>query len=110
MMIGILFAQGRRVVAAWIRTAGESDDYQDHYDSLQTVGRSWKRVGMRLLAVVLKVALSELHRVLLVIDDSPTKRYGPKVQGAGIGLPILREVKPPTGEPDAGNPPVRFGG
>ena len=27
-----------------------------------------------------------------------------------LGLPILDEVKPPTGEPDAGNSHVRFGG
>ena len=27
-----------------------------------------------------------------------------------LGLPILDEVKPPTGEPDAGDPHVRFGG
>src|SRR5215472_4361231 len=26
------------------------------------------------------------------------------------GLSILSEVTPPTGEPDAGDPPVRFGG
>jgi len=28
--------------------------------------------------------LVEGQRVLLAVDDSPTKRYGPKVQGAGI--------------------------
>src|SRR2546428_7779869 len=27
-----------------------------------------------------------------------------------ISVSILSEVKPPTGEPDAGKPPVRFGG
>ena len=27
-----------------------------------------------------------------------------------VGLAVLFEVRPPTGEPDAGNPPVRFGG
>jgi hypothetical protein len=27
-----------------------------------------------------------------------------------IGQSILFEVTPPTGKPDAGNPPVRFGG
>ena len=31
-------------------------------------------------------------------------------RGPRFGLSILSEVKPPTGEPDAGNPPVRFGG
>ena len=28
----------------------------------------------------------------------------------GLGRSILSEVTPSTGEPDAGNPPVRFGG
>jgi hypothetical protein len=27
-----------------------------------------------------------------------------------LGTSILSEVRPPTGEPDAGEPPVRFGG
>jgi len=27
-----------------------------------------------------------------------------------LGLPVPLRVKPPTGEPDAGDPPVRFGG
>ncbi|WP_417377937.1 transposase [Gimesia sp.] len=84
LMLGVLFAQGRRVVTYWIQTAGAGDDYQDHYYFLQSVGRRWKAIGMQLLAIALKVALRDQQRVLLVIDDSPTKRYGPQVQGAGI--------------------------
>jgi hypothetical protein len=30
--------------------------------------------------------------------------------GPSGNTPVLIEVKPPTGDPDAGNPPVRFGG
>src|SRR5688572_30527567 len=30
--------------------------------------------------------------------------------GSSLGLSILAKVKPPTGEPYAGDPPVRFGG
>jgi len=34
--------------------------------------------------LVLKQAIGQEKRVLVAIDDSPTKRYGPQVQGAGI--------------------------
>ncbi len=84
LLFGALFASGRRVVASWIRAAGVSDDYQDYYAFLQSVGRQWSRLGGRLLVLVLLRVLKDQQRVLLAIDDSPTKRYGPQVQGAGI--------------------------
>ena len=84
LMLGLLFGQGRRVVAAWIRAAGLSDDYQDYYYFLQSVGLDWHELGRRVLVLVLDHILADTLRVLLAIDDSPTKRYGPKVQGAGI--------------------------
>lgn len=83
VLLGALFASGRRVVASWIRAAGVSDDFRDFYFFLQSVGRRWQDVGVRLLLLVLPL-LKDQPRVLLAIDDSPTKRYGPKVQGAGI--------------------------
>jgi hypothetical protein len=84
LLLGALFASGRRVVASWIRTAGVSDDYQDYYFFLQSVGRRWRDLGTRLLVLIMQQVLHDQQRVLLAIDDSPTKRYGPKVQGAGI--------------------------
>jgi DDE superfamily endonuclease len=97
---GVLFASGRRVVASWIQTAGVSDDFRDFYFFLQSVGRRWQDVGNRLLLLVLPL-LKDQQRVLLAIDDSPTKRYGPHVQGAGIhhdpspeSLGILDSVLP----------------
>jgi hypothetical protein len=84
LMMGLLFGSGRRVVASWIRAAGLSDDYQDYYYFLQSVGRCWEEVGRRVLILVLKEVLKDQSRVVVAIDDSPTKRYGPKVQGAGI--------------------------
>lgn len=83
VLLGALFAGGRRVVASWIRAAGVSDDFRDFYFFLQSVGQRWQDVGTRLLLLVLPL-LKDQPRVLLAIDDSPTKRYGPKVQGAGI--------------------------
>lgn len=84
LMMGLVFGSGRRVVAAWLRAAGLSDDYRDYYYFLQSIGRSWPELGRRVLVLVLHQVLENLPRVLLAIDDSPTKRYGPKVQGAGL--------------------------
>ena len=33
LLVGILFAQGRRTVTSWLRAAGVSDDFQDYYTS-----------------------------------------------------------------------------
>ena len=83
LMWGMLFASGRRTVTTWLRAAMLQHDYRDFYHFLQTVGRGWLAVGDRVLACVVQRVVTS-SRVLLVIDDSPTKRYGPKVEGAGI--------------------------
>jgi hypothetical protein len=84
LMMGILYAGGRRVVASWIRTAGVSDDYQDYYFFLQSVGKRWRELGRRVLVLVLDQVLRDQPRIVLAVDDSPTKRYGLHVEGAGI--------------------------
>ncbi len=83
LLLGILFAQGRRTVTTWLRAAGVSDDFQDYYYFLAAVGRKTNSVASQLLALVLRI-LPLPDRLLAVIDDSPTKRYGPKVEGADI--------------------------
>ncbi len=83
LLTGILFAGGRRTVTTWLRAAGVSDDYQDYYYFLECVGRNSKSIASQLAALVLRT-LPLPERVLLVIDDSPTKRYGPKVEGADV--------------------------
>jgi hypothetical protein len=81
--MGILFARGRRTVTTWLRAAGVSDDYQDYYYFLAALGRKTRSVGTQLLLLLLRV-LPLPDRLLAVIDDTPTKRYGPKVEGADI--------------------------
>src|SRR5690606_34222304 len=49
-----------------------------------SAGQRWQRLGERLLVLVVRHVLADQQRVLLAIDDTPTKRYGPQVQGAGI--------------------------
>jgi hypothetical protein len=83
LLVGILFAHGRRTVTTWLRAAGVSDDYQDYYYFLAALGRKTKSVATQLLFLVLRT-LPLPDRLLAVIDDTPTKRYGPKVEGADI--------------------------
>jgi len=80
---GMLFAGGRRTVTTWLRAAGVSDDYQDYYYFLAAIGRKTELIAGRLTALLL-VVLPLRERLLLVIDDSPTKRFGPKVEGADL--------------------------
>jgi hypothetical protein len=83
LLAGILFAQGRRTVTTWLRAAGVSPDFQDYYYFLAALGRKTKSVAQRLLILLLRT-LPLPDRILAVIDDTPTKRYGPKVEGADI--------------------------
>jgi hypothetical protein len=83
LLVGMLFATGRRTVTTWLRAAGISDDYADYYYFLASLGRKAEKVATQWLVLILRT-LPLPERLLAVIDDSPTKRYGPKVEGADI--------------------------
>ena len=83
LLMGILFAHGRRTVTSWLRAAGIGDEFTDYFYFLASLGRKTESVGSRLFPLLLR-SLPLPERLLAVIDDSPTKRYGPKVEGAGI--------------------------
>jgi hypothetical protein len=83
VIMGIIFARGRRTVTTWLRAVGIRDNYANYYYFLRPVGRKTKLLAERLLALLV-LQLVEDQRVLLAVDDSPTRRYGPHVQGAGI--------------------------
>ena len=83
LLVGILFARGRRTVTTGLRAAGVSADFQDYFYFLAALGRKTESVASQLLALVLRT-LPLPDRLLVVVDDTPTKRYGPKVEGADI--------------------------
>lgn len=83
ILLGMVFARGRRTVTSWLRAVGIQDDFSDYYYFLQPLGRKSKELAERLFTLLL-VRLANEVRVLLAVDDSPTERYGPQVQGAGI--------------------------
>jgi hypothetical protein len=83
LLTGMLFAQGRRTVACWLRAGGLGHDYKRFYCFLGSVGRTVEWVALRLL----HLAASQLpldDTLLFALDDAPTKRAGPMVEGAGI--------------------------
>jgi hypothetical protein len=83
LLVGILFARGRRTVTTWLRAVGIRHDFADYYYFLAALGRKTESVSTQLFLLLLRT-LPLPQRLLAVIDDSPTKRYGPKVEGADI--------------------------
>ena len=83
LLTGALFAQGRKTVASWLRGGQLGKDYKAYYYFLGSLGRKVKSVAAVLLRIAVRV-IEPGERLLLALDDTPTKRYGPHVEGAGI--------------------------
>src|SRR3954470_4368699 len=85
LLCGALFARGRRTVTSWFRACGITDEFRTAYHALWTAGRRAEWLADRLLAEVLRLLLARLpgDRLLFGLDDTPTARYGPCVEGAG---------------------------
>src|SRR5215207_3600405 len=82
LLYGALFGRGRRTVTSWFRAAGITDDFRQVYVTACAAGR---RVDHLALSAVGAVApLLDRGRLLLAIDDTPTPRWGPDVEGAGV--------------------------
>jgi hypothetical protein len=86
LFCGALFARGRRTVTSWFRAAGISTDFRPAYSALWAAGRRARDLAERLLSGVLRPLLRQApgNRLLFAIDDTPTARYGPCIEGAGI--------------------------
>jgi hypothetical protein len=84
LFIGAVLARGRRTVTTWIRAAKLSDRYQSCYLAVAAAGKRADRIARRLLTEVVRPLLKDATRLTLALDDTPTKRYGPHVQGAGV--------------------------
>jgi hypothetical protein len=82
LLLGILFARGRRTVTAWFRAAAISDDYRQGYATVCAVGRNANHLALSALHAIRP--LLDPRRLRVAIDDTPTPRYGPEVEGAGI--------------------------
>jgi hypothetical protein len=83
LLCGMLFASGRRTVTSWFRAAEITDEFRPAYHTLYALGRRSQEVGLAAWLTV-KPCLTGSRRLRVALDDSPTKRYGPCIEGAGI--------------------------
>ena len=84
LFLGAVLARGRRTVTSWIRAAGLSRQYQPCYMTVAAAGKQADNIAARLVYQVVKPLVAGQTRLPLALDDTPTQRYGPYVQGAGI--------------------------
>jgi hypothetical protein len=82
LVIGIILAQGRRTVTSWFRAAGITSGYRSYYYFLAALGLKVQAVGLSLFELSIQRIPIE-DRLTLALDDTPTKRHGPKIEAAG---------------------------
>jgi len=83
LMLGVVMAKGRRTITSWLRAAGLRTGWEDYYYFLTAVGRACAFMATLLLRLLVR-HLRPDGPLVFAIDDTPTKRYGPKVEGAGL--------------------------
>lgn len=84
LFLGLLLAHGRRTATAWFRAGGIRDEFRRAYTLLGTIGRSKIDSFAAVLFSQLRRTVAPGERWLFALDDTPTPRYGPCVEGAGI--------------------------
>jgi hypothetical protein len=84
LSLGAVLARGRRTVTSWIRAAGLSDQFQNCYTAVAAAGKKAETIAMDLVLWVIEPLLAGVERLTIAPDDTPTQRYGPHVQGAGV--------------------------
>jgi hypothetical protein len=84
LLLGAILARGRRTVTSWIRAAGLSGEYRPCYTAVAAAGKRADLIAARLASETVRPLAAGAGRLTLAIDDTPTQRYGPRVEGAGV--------------------------
>src|SRR3954463_4123337 len=84
LILGAVLARGRRTVTTWIRAAELSGQFRRRYTAVAAAGKRADRIARRLPTEVVAPLVKGATRLTLALDDTPTQRYGPHVQGAGV--------------------------
>ena len=71
-------------MTSWIRAAGLGQEFRRCYTAVSAAGRRADRIAARLAHEVVKPLVASTQRLTFALDDTPTERYGPHVQGAGV--------------------------
>jgi hypothetical protein len=82
---GLLFStEVRRTASSWFRTAGIGIEFRRAYGVIGATGRRAPQLANQVLLDVVAVADERPDRLVFGLDDTPTPRYGPEVEGAGL--------------------------
>ena len=93
-----------------------SDRFRSCYIAVAAAGKKADSIAARLVIEAVKPLIEGAGRLTLALDDTPTQRYGPQVQGAGHpsqpdprpGRRAVR-LRPRVGRPRLCSPPTRPG-
>lgn len=83
---GLLFTmEARRTCTSWFRTGDVMGEFRRGYRVICLTGRQVKPMALSMLFnIANSPAATQEPRIKLVLDDTPSKRYGPQVEGAGV--------------------------
>ena len=84
LFLGAVLARGRRTVTSWIKAAKLGEQFRPCYTAVASAGKNADEIAGRLALEALKPIVAGSERLTLALDDTPTQRYGPEVQGAGV--------------------------
>ncbi len=85
VLAGLLFTtERRRTASRWFRAAGIGSEFRRAYLVIGAAGRRAPLLATRLLLEVTAVADERPDRLVFGLDDTPTPRYGPEVERAGL--------------------------
>ena len=86
VVYGLLFTtEARRTCTSWFRAGGITREFRRGYRVLAVTGRQAMPLAMSVLFdVANSPAAVQQQRTKLALDDTPCKRYGPQVEGAGV--------------------------
>jgi len=83
---GLLFTtEARRTCTSWFRTGDVLSEFRRGYRVIGLTGRQARPMALSMLFNIANApAAAQQPRIKLALDDTPSKRYGPHVEGAGI--------------------------
>jgi hypothetical protein len=78
-------AERRRTASSWFRAGGIGDEFRRAYHAIGSVARQAEHMATTLLLEVKHApVLADQEEMTFALDDTPSKRYGPEVEGAGL--------------------------
>src|SRR5581483_8487941 len=74
LLLGALFAKGRRTVTSWFRACGITAEFRHAYNALAAAGRAARWAASRLLRLALAPLMAPCHCLVFAIADTPPPR------------------------------------